>query len=292
MILINVLNSIVNHPLNKNKKLNAIFRFIKWQINNKLNPYPIIYSYAEKSKFIISKGLTGATGNFYCGLHEFEDMSFVLHSLRDSDIFVDIGANVGSYTLLAASEIGSKTISIEPVPKTFEILEANISINKIQSKVDAFNVGLGSEKGQLKFTKSLDTMNHVVVGESKNTIDVSIVTFDNLIKIQQPTFIKIDVEGFETEVLKGMANALKDTNLKAIIIELNGAGERYGYDDKKIHKKLLSHNFTPYKYSPFDRKLIEMSIYGPYNTIYIRDLDFVKKRIISAKKFKIHGHQF
>lgn len=46
--------------------------------------------------------MTGATGNWYCGLQEYEDMSFVLHALRPGDLFVDVGANIGSYSILAA----------------------------------------------------------------------------------------------------------------------------------------------------------------------------------------------
>jgi hypothetical protein len=49
-----------------------------------------------------TSGMTGATGNLYVGLHEFEEMAFLLHFLRPGDLFADVGANVGSYTILAA----------------------------------------------------------------------------------------------------------------------------------------------------------------------------------------------
>ena len=55
MKLFSILKFIVNHPLNKNEKLKAILRYLKWQINIRLNPYPIIYAYTEKSKLIVSK---------------------------------------------------------------------------------------------------------------------------------------------------------------------------------------------------------------------------------------------
>jgi hypothetical protein len=97
----------------------------------------------------------------------------------------------------------------------------------------------------------------------------------------------MDVEGFETEVLKGMEKSLENHQLKAIIIELNGSGKRYGYDESKIHEKLLSHNFTPYQYRPFERELVKVEKYGTHNTIYISDIDFVKNRAVSARKFKV-----
>jgi hypothetical protein len=130
-----ILKFIINHPLNRKYKLKALLRFIRWQISIYFNPYPIIYPFAEKTKLIISKGMHGATGNLYCGLDEFEDMSFVLHFLREDDLFVDIGANIGSYTLLAANEVGAETISIEPIPATFNTLKTNMRLNNLDKNV-------------------------------------------------------------------------------------------------------------------------------------------------------------
>ena len=56
--------------------------------------------------------MTGATQNIYCGLQEFEEMAFLLHFLRKDDLPLDIGANIGSYTILAASSVGARTMAI------------------------------------------------------------------------------------------------------------------------------------------------------------------------------------
>ena len=112
MKITRILKYIAYHPLNRKNKLKAVIRFIRWQISCLFNSYPIIYNFGEKTKLIISKGMHGATGNLYCGLDEFEDMAFVLHFLREDDQFIDVGANIGSYTLLASNEVGSETISI------------------------------------------------------------------------------------------------------------------------------------------------------------------------------------
>ena len=55
----------------------------------------------------------GATGNIYCGLHDFEEMSFLMHFLRAGDVFADVGVNVGAYSMLAAS-VGARAIAFEP----------------------------------------------------------------------------------------------------------------------------------------------------------------------------------
>ncbi len=219
-------------------------------------------------------------------------MAFLLHFLRPKDLFVDIGANVGAYTILASSEINANTIAIEPIPSTFKNLIDNILINQIQEKVKALNIGLGRENGKLKFTKSFDTINHVASENENDTIEVEIKTLDTILLTEPiPILIKIDVEGFETEVLNGGDNTLSNKSLKAIIIELNGSGQRYGYDEKQIHNKLIEYGFKTFNYKPKLRQLIEIETFGSHNTIYLRDEEFVEERIKSARHIKIGSTQ-
>jgi len=289
MALISTIRFIINHPLNRDHKTKAIFRFCKWQLNNMLNPYPIIYPFTEKSKLIIQKGMHGATGNLYCGLRDYEDMSFVLHFLRENDLFVDIGANVGSYSILATAHVGAETISIEPVPSTFTHLIDNININKIQEKVTALNVALGSEEGTINFTKNHDATNHVATSSDKDIITVPVCSLDKIITGKHiPILLKIDVEGFETEVLNGASKTLINDELKAIIIELNGSGKRYGYDESLIHQKLVDFGFTPFRYNPAKRELIEIDTFGSHNnTIYMRDIEYINERLRNAETIKL-----
>ena len=291
MSLFSLLKFITTHPLNRKNKIRAVSRFAKWQINTRLNPYPVIYSYTDKTKLIIQRSMTGATGNLYCGLHEFTDMSFVLHFLRKDDLFVDIGANIGSYTVLAGGHVGARVVSVEPLPQTFEHLKSNIAINRISDNVMAYNFALGNEKGQISFTTTLDTMNHVATGSDTNTISVPVETLDSILEQEkEPVLLKIDVEGFETDVLNGASLTLRKNNLKAIIIELNGSGSRYGYDEAHLHERLLAGGYHPFQYNPFKRELTAIDKFGTHNTIYIKDADFVQDRVRRADKLKILGN--
>ena len=282
MTLLRVLKFIWNHPLNKGAKLDAMGRFVKWQFNVRLNPFPILYSITNHAKMFVWKGLTGATGNLYCGLMEYEDMGFLLHYLKLEDLFVDIGANVGVYTVLASAEIKAKTIAVEPIPKTYGRLKDNILINGISERVEALNIGLGREEGTIKFTRSLDTVNHVAIEGEEDVIDVPVKTLDDIID-ETPNFLKIDVEGFETEVLHGGSRVLSSPELNALIIELNGSGSRYGFDEDVIHKSLLRYGFKPFAYNPITKKLLELSTYQKsHNTIYIKDVNEAMKRIDMA----------
>jgi FkbM family methyltransferase len=284
---------IIQHPLNKKHKVSALWRFLSWQINCNIIKGFHQMPFAEKSKILAKKGLVGATGNIYCGLHEFQDMAFLLHFLRKEDLFIDVGANIGSYTILAASEVGAEVISFEPLPKTFNILKENIAINGLEHLTHLYNNGVGNGNGILRFTNDLDTINHVIMDDdSKDGIEVKIVSIDAIATIDKPCLIKIDVEGFETEVLKGMEKTLKNANIKALIIELNGSGSRYGYDESVIHKRLLDLNYKLYEYAPLTRTLKSVSTTNSDNKIFIRDFSFVQNRIEGARKIKINRITF
>lgn len=292
MSLKKTIRFILYHPLNRNNKIKALLRFFIWQFQSRMNTKPVAIKFGEKSKLIITRGMAGATGNLYCGLHEFEDMAFLLHFLRKEDLFVDIGANIGSYTILAASEIGARTYTFEPVPVTFYSLKRNIDCNDVSGIVKAFNIGLGNRPGNINFTNTLDTVNHVSVGIEEDVISVEVKTLDEMIEIDSDCLIKIDVEGFEKQVLEGMTNILINEKLQALIIELNGSGIRYGYDDIDVHNVLLSFGFKPYSYDPMSRKLDVLKTFGSTNTIYIRNEKFVKDRLEKSRYFKILGNVF
>jgi FkbM family methyltransferase len=292
-----IFSYINKHPLAGRHKLRAYYQFFYWQISQFLKPREVAVPFVGTTKLIAKKGLAGATGNIYTGLHEFTDMSFLLHFLRKDDVFADIGANIGSYTVLAAGCIEAETYSFEPIPETFNWLVKNIKVNGLQNKVNAQNIGLGSVESKTMFTTSFDTVNHVIADHEKNStdrfIEVQIKPFDLVLEGNQcPALIKIDVEGFETEVIKGMQQTLKNNIFKAIIIELNGSGRRYGYNEELIHIELLNNGFSSYVYDPFKRKLLPVEHFGSHNTIYVRDINFVNQRILSAPKITVFSESF
>jgi FkbM family methyltransferase len=289
--MIDILKFIYNHPLNKDNKMGSILRFVKWQISSKLWNSPFIYNWIDNSKLIISKGMTGATGNIYVGLMEYEDMSFLLHYLQKDDLFYDVGANVGVYTVLASKVKQAKTISFEPLPETYKKLLDNIHINRLNNVV-AKNIGLSCEKSKLYFTTDKDTMNSVALKSDKDKQEVDVDTLDNISdEYDIPKVMKIDVEGYETNVLKGATKILTNENLEVIILELNGSGKKFGFSDDDIHSELLEYGFIPCTYNPFDRKIIKLDSYTSHNTIYIKNnvLSKVENTIQNTSKFNING---
>ncbi len=97
-----LLRYVWNHPLNaRSSRVAALGRVFRWQLASRLLPGPIALPFVDDTWLFATRGMTGATGNWYCGLHEVAEMAFVLHLLRPDEHFVDVGANVGSYTILA-----------------------------------------------------------------------------------------------------------------------------------------------------------------------------------------------
>ena len=287
------LRFIVTHPLNKKRKLASLRRFAFWQISSRLAPGPIAISFVNESKLLVSPSMTGATGNIYVGLHEFEDMSFVLHALRACDVFVDVGANIGSYTILAGAVVGARCIAFEPIPETYHHLTRNINLNGISAITVAENIGIGSKDGELRFSAGLDTINHVLgVGEGyEGGVAVPVKTLDHALNDIHPAMVKIDVEGFETEVIQGALQILERGSLLAIIMELNNSGDRYGFNEISLHERMLRYDFKPYAYSPFNRALLLLNGTNTRsgNTIYIKDVERVRRRLESASPFIVIG---
>jgi FkbM family methyltransferase len=250
----------------------------------------IIHSWIGETKFYVSSGETGLTGNIYVGLHEFNDMSFLLHLLTQNDLFVDIGSNSGSYTILASGAVRAKSISIEPVPGTFQRLLKNIELNGMRERVAPMNIGLSSEKGVLAVTTNSDTTNHLVLGPTLlNTTQVEVETLDGICSGENPTLIKIDVEGWELKVLSGADKVMKNEKLLALILEINENGEKLGVQEKELLDLLARYGFFPVAYDPFTRSTTRISGHNSSggNTIFVRNVDAISSRVRAADAYKV-----
>jgi len=281
-----------SHPLVSGAELQTIFRFVKWQIKSRIFTRDFIHKWVGGSRFYVKNGETGLTQNIYVGLHDFADMCFLLHLLRKEDQFIDVGANSGAYSILAGSVIGARVLALEPIPSTYTRLVANFNLNGIESPSEAMNLGLGSLPGSLYMTSSLDTMNQIVFDKDlARSIEVDIKTLDLVASDLIPVLIKIDVEGWESEVIRGGFDTLRNPSLVALILELNESGERYGYFDNDILEVLNNFGFQPHTYDPFRRTLQQIPGKNPKgkNTIFIRNEQEVISKIKTAPKREILG---
>ena len=219
-------------------------------------------------------------------------MSFLLHFLRAEDVFVDVGANVGAYTVLASAVAGARSIAIEPTPVTYGHLRDNVALNGIESLVEL-------KKCRRRRPKRRGCL-HAIARHPQpcrecppprgnaDVIEVRMQTLDDVVGARAPILIKIDVEGFERFVLAGAARTLASTNLMGVIIETNESGLRYNESDATLHDILTSFGFGQRSYDPLTRTLTSSRNSGR-NTLYLRDDPIVEKRLTEAPPFTANG---
>jgi FkbM family methyltransferase len=283
-----VLSGILNHPLNKGHPVKALSRFAKWQWKSRTVGSDIV-PFVDNTKLMIRRGMHSATAQHYCGLADFEEMGFVLHALRPKDLFFDVGANVGVYSVLAGVT-GADVVAFEPCYETYQRLLTNLTINHMRERVEAHNCALGANWEEVFITNTLDSCNHI----AQEGEPVLMRPLEEFWPDSPPemTVIKIDVEGFEKDVIDGGPLVMCRASVKAVIIELlNGSGTRYGYDDWDLHERMLEMGFRLHRYDPFTRELRETDEIIGGNNLYVRDAEFVRERLKTAPKHKVHGRE-
>ena len=286
--MLNLLKYVWNHPLNRSGKVAALWRVLRWQIASRLMPALIALPYVQGTSLFAARGMTGATGNWYCGLHEVAEMGFLLHLLRPGDHFLDVGANVGSYTVLAGGLIGARVTAVEPVLTTFVHLQRNAALNGLGDRARCCQLGLSGQAGTLRFSMDLDTMNHVLAkGEQRPAVEVPVMRLDDLVGEDVPTLIKIDVEGYEAAVIQGADATLANPQVLAVIMEIGvTSARRYGVNLTELFQRMRQAGFAAFGYDPFNRRLKD-DVGASANVVFVRDRAAVEARIETAPFFSL-----
>jgi len=179
-----------------------------------------------------------------------DDEQFFEDYLKPGDTFIDIGANIGSNTIVGSRKVGPSGVvhSFEPHPTIYSFLIENILLNSLRN-VKVYNIALGDRNGFLYFlNQKSDDQNRVIdYRESKGTesIKVLVDTLDNVIGSDKNeiALIKIDVEGYELLVLHGATEILH--HVKCIYFESwEKHFERFGYTCHDIFIYLINMGFS------------------------------------------------
>lgn len=153
-------------------------------------------------------------------------------TIRPGQIIVDVGANLGLYTVLLSRLVGpaGRVISFEPDPALFNLLQACCARNACHN-VTAYNLALGSQPGRMAMRRLIlnsgdNTLGREGSGLFRETISIEVARLDDLIPGLRPDVVKIDVQGWEFEALRGMARILADNPQLEIHFEYWPAGLR------------------------------------------------------------------
>ena len=167
------------------------------------------------------------------GTKEPGTVRWLQNTLKPDDIVLDVGANVGIYSVFAAGRLEhGQVFAIEPHAGSFAILLKSIYFNRMQDRITPLNIALDSASGWIDFI-----YNDLMAGSSGSRLitspeinkDSHLVTekkkaqsIDNLIEsgvIPPPDIIKIDVDGNELNILRGMSVLLNSGKLRSIQVE-------------------------------------------------------------------------
>jgi FkbM family methyltransferase len=204
----------------------AIRRLIRWAILNcGLNPPLIdstsgaVFEYAPEIVFDVVARELITKGSF-----EPEQTERLRTILQPNAVFVDVGANIGYFTVLASKWVrpSGQVFAFEPVPSTYHRLSKNMALNNSHN-VSAFNLACFSRCGFMSMTVTVDSAKSHLSAESNQNAQVQMTTLDEFFKerpVRRLDCLKIDTEGADFEVLKGATEIIKRFR-PAIILELD-----------------------------------------------------------------------
>jgi FkbM family methyltransferase len=213
------LHYIWTHPNCKSQKIRSILRFFGWQFYKRLTNKTITIPLTLNIKMYCYPDSCSAASVLYCGLYDYHEMNFILRFLRREDSFIDIGANVGVYTLLAASQLNASSLySFEALPKNYNRLLQNLELNDLQ-QVRTHQLAISNSKGYVTlYVSDGDSTPSITSHQGKNTVQVESNTLNNLSKtlpLDRLTLGKIDIEGAELLAFQG-ANLLFEKQIPVV----------------------------------------------------------------------------
>jgi len=156
----------------------------------------------------------------------------------ETEVIYDIGANIGNHTVyFAKAAPNAQIFAFEPMPDNFAMLEKNITDNGFSKRVKAFPVAVGETKGSVSMRIMTEGNNGTATivemddnsNELHTTHTVEVIAIDDL-NLPSPDFIKLDVEGYELPVLKGMEKTLQNAGKVSIWIEVDTSTSEEVYE--------------------------------------------------------------
>lgn len=191
---------------------------------------------------------------YFGGWPEFWEMHYVADALEPGDCFVDVGANIGLYTLLAARAVGpsGQVIAFEPGGRSSQRLEENVHRNRL-SQVQIRREAVGETQGVVPFAiRGGDCSAHLLrQGEIEEECHTAaVVCLDHVLEARTPSLVKMDIEGFEPFALRGMRRMLANGIPQGLLIEVAGHSNFYGIPTSNILNDLAQLGYYPHRYEP------------------------------------------
>jgi FkbM family methyltransferase len=249
---------------------------------------PVVFPFANDTWLFFDRRGPEAAELRLLVLKDFEVMSFVAHFLRPGDHFIDVGAGIGSYAVLAAGVGGAHVTAFEPSDVVIAALHRNVGLNALQGSIDCLALALGDVAGPGRFVSEPGLAPRIVIDPCAEQMDVvPVCRLDDLISGEKrPCLLKIAASGDELRVLRGAYATLEGPGVEAVIVATEklpwGAHARW----HRICALLEKHGFVPAVYDPFRRRLLRDGERGR-KCLFVREpsVEAISRRLGSARRF-------
>lgn len=213
------------------------------------------------------------------------ELEIVSKLVAPRDVCIDIGANIGLYTLTMAQAMGTegRIYSFEPSPQTFTLLKENIALNSL-SNITLEQAAVSERSGKAALTvtseSGLASLGNTGRGTITGSVRVPTVSLDEYTARYniRPDFIKIDVEGFEGHVIRGARRTLQEGDA-ALLIELDKKNfDALGISKEKILKDLRALRFVGWSIDRTHKKLVPAEVEKGVNYLFVKEGGVREKR--------------
>jgi FkbM family methyltransferase len=237
-----VVNFIWTHPANKGRRMRVLLRAAGFQARARVLGKRTCAQLGRKSAIWADLHRTSASKVVYANPPDHPEMIVWRNSLAPGDLFLDVGANIGSYAIWAG-ELGAEVIALEPAGDTFALLTENIALNGYP--ITAVQAAAGAACGTARLTTGLDSANRL---DPAGHAETDMVTVDSVLGGRAAAGMKVDVEGFEMDVLAGCERALSEHRISLIQLEWNATSQNAaGIDRRPVADVLARHGYSLYR---------------------------------------------
>ena len=259
---LNIAGRIWDHPANASGRLTGLARYAKWQFHKRILRRDMAFAYHGflLPGFRDSHSMSAAY--YFSGYPDWWEMRFIHDYLRPGDRFLDVGANVGLYSMFAAALVGpdGHVDAFEPAVVPSRRLQESIDRNHLGSRITIHRYAVTDKAGEVEFGfSSDDCQSHVrrVGDEGDKSISVPAVRLDEYCAANVYSMAKLDIEGHEPLALAGASKMLANGNPRVMQIEMAGYSKLFGVSTAEFVQRLSDVGYDCFYYEPYSRRLID-----------------------------------
>jgi FkbM family methyltransferase len=236
---------VLRHPANEGRRVRQLGRAAYFQVRGRLLGKPTLVRLGERSRMLVTVDSAAGMKAAYANPPDIVEWRVWRRFLRPGDLFIDVGANIGTYSVLA-SELGCEVIAVEPNADNADRVRANLALNGHAG--DVREVVLTDTVKTVHFSTDRDSENHITADGGENVATLQGQPLDDIAGGRYVRGTKIDVEGAERQVLLGAAESLAAGRIDLLQIEWNYCSRLYyGEGREPVAALLAAHGYGLYR---------------------------------------------